>query len=191
MTPGHGDDSRLTRRGAVARLGAAGAGLALAGRHLAAAAQDGTPMAGTLPPVLRQWFDAWNGGDPATTLPPLYTADGVYEDVPSNTKATGTDGIHAFIAAFAKVVSDIKVEPQSGFATDTWAAAEYWFGATDRGFIPGGEGKPFRVRTVTVFELQGDKIRRSSDYYDVATILAQLGLMPGAGGSGTPTALAT
>jgi hypothetical protein len=44
------------------------------------------------------------------------------------------------------------------------------------------------VRTVTVFELEGDKIRRSSDYYDVATILGQLGLMPAAGRTGTPTA---
>jgi hypothetical protein len=30
---------------------------------------------------------------------------------------------------------------------------------------------------VYIFELAGDRIRRSADYYDVASILAQLGIL--------------
>jgi limonene-1,2-epoxide hydrolase len=33
------------------------------------------------------------------------------------------------------------------------------------------------VPIVTIFEIEGDHIRRSADYYDVAGILGQLGLL--------------
>ena len=39
-----------------------------------------------------------------------------------------------------------------------------------------------------IFALEGDKIRRLSDYYDVASIMGQLGLLPGAAGTATPAA---
>jgi hypothetical protein len=100
-------------------------------------------MAGSVPPILQQWFDAWNSGDPATNLPPLYTDDGVYEDVPTDARGTGTTGIHDFLAAFLGGIGDLKIEVQSAFGTDAWAAAEYWFGATDRGFIPAVRARAF------------------------------------------------
>ena len=77
--------------------------------------------------------------------------------------------------------------PRSAFATADWAALEYDFAGTNQGFVPGAaaRGKPFSVRIATIFALRGDKIQRSSDYYDAATILTQLGMMPGA--AATPT----
>ena len=39
-------------------------------------------------------------------------------------------------------------------------------------------GKRAEVRGASVFEFVGDKIRRCSDYWDMATFLKPLGLMP-------------
>jgi hypothetical protein len=39
-------------------------------------------------------------------------------------------------------------------------------------------GKKYSVRGVTVLDVHGHKISRNLDYYDLATILRQLGLLP-------------
>jgi hypothetical protein len=39
-----------------------------------------------------------------------------------------------------------------------------------------------------IFELESDKTRRIGDYYDVASNMAQLGVLPGPGGGVTPPA---
>jgi steroid delta-isomerase-like uncharacterized protein len=36
-------------------------------------------------------------------------------------------------------------------------------------------GKSFSIRGVTILELEGDKIRRCSDYWDMSAFLKQLG----------------
>lgn len=174
----------LSRRGVIARLGAGGLGLTLASRLGLAAAQS-SPT--TLPPALKAWVDAWNGPtDPAAAL---YTSDGVYEDVPTNTHSAPGQ-IAAFLAPFLKGISEVKVEPVSGFATTDWAALEYRFSAKNQGVFPGPAGKAFDVRIATIFGLSGDKISRSSDYYDDATILTQLGVMPGSGATPGATPMA-
>jgi steroid delta-isomerase-like uncharacterized protein len=166
--------------------GLAAAGLALAPDLVAAQASPmATPAA--LPDPVRAWVAAWNSADPAGQVAALYTPDGVYEDVPSNTRSKGGD-VQGYLTPFVKSVSDITVTPTDAFATAEWAALEYVFAATDQGYIPGGQGKRFSVRTATIFQLQGGKIARSSDYLDVQTILVQLGLVPG---PATPAAVAT
>ena len=45
----------------------------------------------------------------------------------------------------------------------------------------GTAGKAFVVRGSTAYELEGEKIRRSSDYYDHATIMRQVGTLPEVG----------
>lgn len=167
----------FSRRRLLGTGGLAAAGLALVPDLVAAQASPmATPTA--LPDIISAWVAAWNSADPAGQVAALYTPDGVYEDVPSNTHSKGGD-VQGFLTPFVKAVSDIKVTPTDAFATDTWGTLEYLFAATNQGFIPGGEGKRFAVRTVTVFQLQGGKIARSSDYLDVQTILGQLGLVPG------------
>ncbi len=39
-------------------------------------------------------------------------------------------------------------------------------------------GERFSVRGVTIVELQDGKIRRNSDYWDMATMMKQVGLLP-------------
>jgi steroid delta-isomerase-like uncharacterized protein len=178
------DSDPLSRRGALVRLGAGGLGFALAGRLSFAAAQS-TPTA--IPTLLQSWADAWNSADPVTAVAALYAGDGVYEDVPTNTRSAPGQA-SSFLAPFVKGVSAVKVAPSAGFASSDWGVLEYLFTATNQGAFPGQTGGTLSVRIATVFELSGgNKIRRSSDYYDLVTILTQLGVMPAAGGA-TPIA---
>jgi ketosteroid isomerase-like protein len=39
-------------------------------------------------------------------------------------------------------------------------------------------GKRFSVRGATILELQSGKIRRNSDYWDAASVMRQVGLLP-------------
>jgi steroid delta-isomerase-like uncharacterized protein len=179
----------MSRRSVVGRVGVGGAAAFLAARAIGPAlAQDASPVASpvALSSLLQSWVDAWNAAD-ANAIAALYTPDGVYEDVPSNSTSKNGD-VAGFLGGFMAAVSDIHVTPRSGFATADWAALEYDFAATNKGFVPGApaQGKPFSVRIATIFQLNGGKISRSSDYYDSATILGQLGLMPAPGA--TPAA---
>jgi hypothetical protein len=49
-------------------------------------------------------------------------------------------------------------------------------GGTNRLGVP-ATGKPFAVRGVPVFELEGDRLRRIADYYNLLGVMAQVGLL--------------
>jgi steroid delta-isomerase-like uncharacterized protein len=171
----------LSRRTAIRRIGAGGVAALLAAEGVRrVAAQEDTPD------IVNDWIDAWNSDDPAANLADLYTDDGVYEDVPTDTRSDEGQ-IADFLSSFIAGLSDIELELTNSFATDDWAAAEYDFSATNQGTFGDATGS-FTVRVATIFELDDDEISRSSDYYDLATIANQLTPPPT---PGTPTAAAT
>ena len=61
-------------------------------------------------------------------------------------------------------------------------AAEIVWRGTNRGSLMGNTptGKPATVRAAVIIETSGGKITRSSHYVAVPTLMAQLGLAPGA-----------
>ena len=151
-----------------------------------ALAQDASPPAGAVPGVVLAWVEAWDAADSAA-IAALYAADGVYEDVPADYSATGGE-IELSLAGYLGGVGDVSAELDNAFGGDGWAVVEWTLSATNQGLFPDAPvGAPFSVRTATVFALDGDEIVRSADYYDVATILSQLGLLPEADAA-TPTA---
>jgi steroid delta-isomerase-like uncharacterized protein len=181
----------LSRRTLLRRLqggGLAAAGLALAPGLVAAQA---SPMAspGAIPPRLQEWAAALSSDDAARAAA-LFTDDALLEDLAFGLRFRGKAQIQAGLAGIFKVVPDFKLHATAGFLAGDMAAAEWVFSGTDRGLIPNAPatGKRFAVRGASVIELRGDHIRRESDYYDLLTILRQLGLMPGAGtpAAGTP-----
>jgi steroid delta-isomerase-like uncharacterized protein len=163
-----------SRRTAVAA--ALGFGVAVATRRPGAASQ-GTPGAAGLPQVVRRWVEAYNARD-AATMASLYAAHGIFEDVPNGFVARGPE-IPGFLEMGERGLADVRLDLRSALHGERWAVIEYEFHATNAGTIPGAEpGASFVSRAVTVFEFDGDEIVRSSDYYDMASIMAQLGLLP-------------
>jgi steroid delta-isomerase-like uncharacterized protein len=78
-----------------------------------------------------------------------------------------------FLAAFP----DLDVEPLSTSGCDQRSVLEWRMRGTHRGDLAGMNptGRRFKVRGVTVFLFEGDRIARCSDYWDIATVQRQLG----------------
>jgi steroid delta-isomerase-like uncharacterized protein len=136
-------------------------------------AQDATPEAtsGSIPALATQWAEAWTSGD-AEQVVALYTTDAVYEEVPTNSVSQGHDAIRAFVQGTHATFSDIQVTPRRGFQAETWAVLEGDFAGRS------ADGVPFTVPFIVVMELDGDLIRRSSDYFDLNAVLTQIAAEP-------------
>ncbi len=146
-----------------------------------ALAQDSTPIGGAVPPVLQEWAAAWSELDDGTRLAALYTDDATHEEVPSGTIFTGPEAIGEYAQSHFAAFPDVALDLTSAFSSGDRAAASWVYGGTYAGSLPGlppGTGQPFSVRGTAIFELEGEKIRRSASYFDFYTLLVQLGVLP-------------
>lgn len=170
--------NKLSRRYALGWLGTGGLSTALVIGSDNIAESHPKDRFNNTPQIVQAWANAQNAHDP-TAHARLYTDNGILEDVPNGFRIQGRGNIQCFLESVQRIFGDIKVELENAKADRNWALAEYWFSATNEGFIPipSTIGKRFRVRTTTIFSLNKGKIQRSSDYYDNAAILAQFGLI--------------
>jgi steroid delta-isomerase-like uncharacterized protein len=129
--------------------------------------------------VAQAWTAAWNSHD-VNAVVALFTEDALYEDVPTNAVSRGAKEIRAFAEFFITAVPDMKVELVSAVGQSDLKAGhttiEWIFSGTDKGIYK--TGKQFSVRGVAVIDMVGEKIARNSDYWDVATLMRQVGLLP-------------
>ena len=132
-------------------------------------AQEATPDA--IPPLLMQWADAWSSHD-AEQVVALYAEDAVYEEVPTNSIAEGHDAIRTFVEGTHAAFSDIQVTPRRGFQAEGWAVLEGDFAGRS------ADGASFTVPFIVIMELDGELIRRSTDYFDLNSVLTQIGAAP-------------
>ena len=94
--------------------------------------------------------------------------------------ARGKEEIRSFVMRAFAAVPDFKYRVTSRFATKEWAVIEWVMSGTHTGDFPGipATGKRFSsVRGTTVL-LEAGKIRRESDYWDAATFMKQVGVLP-------------
>jgi steroid delta-isomerase-like uncharacterized protein len=135
-------------------------------------AQEASPASpAALPPLLQQASETFNGGD-AAAVAALYTEDGTHEDIPAGVRLQGQEEITAYVAEVFGQLDDFRFEPVFGRLEGDLAVLEYTLSGTDP-----ESGRPVTYQGVIVAEYEGDLIRRSTDYYDLATILSQLGLL--------------
>jgi steroid delta-isomerase-like uncharacterized protein len=129
--------------------------------------------------VLDEWATAWSSHNTEKVLS-LFSDDCVYEDVTFGVVNRGKKELQAFADGVFAAVTDFKVELTARFAAATWAGMEWVMSGTHKGDFPGmpATGKHFSIRGVTILELQAGKIRRNSDYWDAATVMRQVGLLP-------------
>lgn len=148
-------------------------------------AQEASPSAdiGDIPPVLIEWIDSFEVRDPEA-FANLYTEDGVFEDVPVGVVAQGHEEIAAAIEQTFVMISDSSAEPIRGFRSGNQAVVEYVVNA-----VAADTGQTYTFQGVLTAELEGDLLKRTTEYYDLVTILGQLGLLggPAEGEAGTPT----
>lgn len=129
--------------------------------------------------ILDDWATAWSSHDTDKFLA-LFTDDCIYEDVTFGVVNHGKEELRAFAHGVFTDVPDFKMELTARFVAGPSAGMEWVMSGTHQGNFPGmpATGKRFSIRGVTIIELQGGKIRRNSDYWDAATMMRQVGLLP-------------
>ena len=116
----------LSRRAALARLGAGGLAVAFATHVRSAAAVEHALDDNPATVVLHAWLDAWNAPAPAPAVAALYAADGTYEDAPAGARSQ-PGGVEAFLAAFAGQVDEIGLVSRGTVRAGQLAVAEWDF----------------------------------------------------------------
>src|SRR5581483_4985336 len=120
-------------------------------------------------------FAAWNAHD-ADKVASLYTDDVIYEDVTFGLVAHSQTELRKMAANFFAAVPDFKLEIVSSTSMGNRGSVEWVFSGTDVGLYK--TGKKFSVRGASVYELRGGKFSGNRDYYDSASIMRQVGLLP-------------
>jgi len=95
----------------------------------------------------------------------------------------GRKALDSWFMGLFKMFPDYQVEKERIFAQEDWVCLESIESGTLKGAIIGPSGqtvpptdKAFRIRSCTVCNVQHGKIREVRVYYDVMTLLTQLGL---------------
>jgi steroid delta-isomerase-like uncharacterized protein len=125
------------------------------------------------------YLDAWNRHDGAG-IASFMTPGVTYTDVSLGVTKTGQQNVAAWIDTMVDEFStDYEMEPVSAFSTDSAYALEWVVkGTNDRGKQFPATGKPFAIHGASVGVLEGGKINRNTDYWNLAEFLMQVGLMP-------------
>ncbi len=104
-------------------------------------------------PVAGDWVAAWNSHDPAKWATHFTSDVYFFSDVP-----------------------DLKLELADSSIEGNHGSIQWILTGTDKGVFK--TGKPFKVRGVSIITVDHGKISRSIDYYDLATIMKQVGALP-------------
>lgn len=137
-------------------------------------------MASNMEKMLRDWVEAENSQD-VDKFASFYTDDAVWEDVALGLVNRGKKEVKDYFKAMFVAFPDLKFEVESAFVAGDWGGCEWLMTGTQTSDFSGipATGKKFSVRGVSVIQLRNGKISRNSDYYNLATLLQQVGLMPG------------
>jgi steroid delta-isomerase-like uncharacterized protein len=125
--------------------------------------------------LAEKWIAAWNSHSPDKMLP-LFTEDVVYEDVAFGEVSHGSAELRKFAAAEFEGVPDLELKLLRSSIHNSHGTIEWTFTGTDKGVFK--TGKKFSVRGVSVIDVRDGKISRSLDFYDVSTIMRQVGVLP-------------
>ena len=140
-----------------------------------AAPPEGKSIKGTGAALAEKWIAAWNSHDPDKMLA-LFTDDVVYEDVAFGEVSHGKAELRKFFVLEIEGVPDLELKLERADIRGGHGTIEWTFSGTDKGVYK--TGKKFSVRGVSVIDLRGGKISRNVDYYDAATIMHQVGVLP-------------
>jgi steroid delta-isomerase-like uncharacterized protein len=125
--------------------------------------------------VAEKWIAGWNSHDPEKMLP-LFTDDVFYEDVAFGESSHGKAEVRKFAASEFEAVPDLELKLLRASIHNGHGTIEWMFSGTDKDVFK--TGKKFSVRGVSVIDMHDGKIFRNVDFYDSATIMRQVGLLP-------------
>ena len=131
---------------------------------------------------LDSYLAAWNAHDSAAVARHM-ADDAVYEDVALGRVLRGPSQIASFVLEATRTSSDFRFEVVSLFRAGNDYANEWVMVGTNDREQPGvpATGRSFRVRGASIGKLDTDgRIVENRDYYNLAELLTQLGILPSA-----------
>jgi steroid delta-isomerase-like uncharacterized protein len=111
------------------------------------------------------------------------TPDFVYDEVATGRKVTGPDAAIQLWQGWAQAFPDSKASFNNALVSGNSVLLEVTWTGTHRGQLqtPNGPiaatGRSIDVRACAVVELAGEKAKLQRHYFDMATMLTQLGIM--------------
>jgi steroid delta-isomerase-like uncharacterized protein len=151
--------------------------LVLAAGVLAATATSAAAQ-GCTEQLARDFVSGWSHNLPA--LMPLFTDDVVYEDTTVHAVAHGKEELRGFAASWFKAFPDLTFTLTSTMISADRAAIVWRGKGTQRGDMPGmpASNKVADVVGVSLIECTDGKVKHNVDYWDMATMMRQLGFLP-------------
>lgn len=140
-----------------------------------AAPPEGKPAGDRDAAIAEKWIAAWNSRNPDKMLP-LFTDDIFYEDVAFGEVSHGSAELRKFAASELEGVPDLELKLLRSNIHNGHGTIEWVFSGTDKGVFK--TGKKFSVRGVSVIDVRDGKISRNLDFYDSATLMRQVGVLP-------------
>jgi len=138
--------------------------------------------------VSKELFDAFNAND-LDRVEELAADDFELVDIAAGETFRGKEGARANAQGWFTAFPDAQVELVNVIAGDGWEAAEAIARGTHTGPLATAEGeipptgRSMELRFCSIAQVSDGKIHKGRDYYDIASIMQQLGLMPEAAGT--------
>ena len=128
--------------------------------------------------LMKDWFAAWNTRD-AESIARFYRDDGIFEEVPTGKVSRGKNELIATLKNIFIDYPDLKCEQKATFYSPNAVCGEFVMSGTHAHSsdpaVP-ATGKNISVRVAYILELQKDKIKQHTIYFDGFTLRQQLGL---------------
>jgi steroid delta-isomerase-like uncharacterized protein len=141
--------------------------------------------------IARDHFNAFNARDFAKGLN-LVTNDVKWTNIPFNVEFTGHSGYREFHNNWTTAMPDCKVEITNIIGGEEWTVVEFIGRGTHTGTLAGPQGpiaatqKKLELKVCELLRIKDGQIAESRVYFDAATMMRQLGLLPQTLGPGQP-----
>jgi ketosteroid isomerase-like protein len=133
--------------------------------------------------VIRSLFDSFNSGNLARAAS-LVTEDFELVDVAAGLTFHGPEGLLQWFQGFLTAGPDARTEILTTIVAGDWVATEHIGRFTHTGplLTPGGEiaptGRKVELQIAEIYQLREGNLSLLRAYYDAATMMRQLGLLP-------------
>ena len=147
------------------------AGALAAASLLACAVEKKPPVAEGGEAVVEAYINAWNAHDSAA-IDSLLAPDVVHEDIAQNFRHQGKAKVVEFMGETMATQPDFKLQVTTSIEDGRYVALERTWTATYTGPDPTGKqvtNKRISSRGASFFEVEKGKIKRITDYWDVAS----------------------
>jgi steroid delta-isomerase-like uncharacterized protein len=115
----------------------------------------------------------------------FYTSDCIIENIGLGKFSRGLQEVRKYYSDLFKAFPDIKIDFKTDIRLGDWSATEWVMTGTNTGIFPSvgnlpeipATNKKIAYKGATINQLRSEKISRETDYWNMAALMQQLGLM--------------